>query len=94
MSSFAAEGALDRGDELLSVGAHGDIADGDGDVQPLRSPPPAARLQLPRVPGARVHARAEPRQLLHDRVPAQGRTHARFICVVIKRNPFTHTSTI
>jgi hypothetical protein len=66
---LAVEGRRDGVHELLPVGAHGDVADGDGDVQPLLRPPPAALLQLRRVPGARVHARAEPGQLLDDRVP-------------------------
>jgi len=66
---LASEGVPDRAHELLPVGAHGDVADGDGDLQALLGPPAAALLQLRRVAGARVHARAEPCQLLHDGVP-------------------------
>jgi hypothetical protein len=67
---LAPEGVLDRGDELLSVGAHGDVADRDGDVQPLVGPPPAARLQLRCVPGARTCARA------HRTLQVPPRSHA------------------
>lgn len=56
-------------DEGLPVAAHADVAGGDGDLQALLGPPPAALLQLRRVPGARVHPRAEPGQLFDDRVP-------------------------
>jgi hypothetical protein len=66
---LAGEGVPDGVHELLPVGAHGDVADGDGDPQALLGPPAAALLQLRRVAGARVDARAEPCQLLHDRVP-------------------------
>lgn len=64
------EGGLHGGHEVLAVSAQRDIADGDGDLQPFLLPPPAALLQLRRVPGARMHARPKPRQLLHDRMTA------------------------
>ena len=49
---------------------HGDVAHGDGDLEALLLRPPlAALLQLCGVAGARVHPRAERRQLLHDGVP-------------------------
>jgi hypothetical protein len=71
---LAAEDIPDGGHERLPVGAHGDVADGDGHLlqqaaAALLCPPPAALLQLRGVAGARVHARAQRRQLLHDRVP-------------------------
>ena len=66
---LAVEGRLDRVHELLPVSAHGDVADGDGDTQPLLGPQPAALLQVRRAAGARVHPCAEPGQPLHDRVP-------------------------
>ena len=67
---LATEGGVDGGHEALALRGHRDVADGDGDGEPLLLPPPAARLQLRRVAGARVHPRPEAGQLLHDRMPA------------------------
>jgi len=65
---LAVEGGPDSLHEPLPVGAHGEVAGGDGDVQALLGPPPAARLQICRAARARVHPHTEASQLLHDGV--------------------------